>query len=162
MNNLLGNDLFHSLEAKSTPKGLTRYLHIIYVLIISLTASALVSSSFCTILFQDDSLDWSTVQKVLLLIGLFIFCVCCMYPPNSASADYVVCLLLGEAKEICEKFKMAMVVRGNLDVADRSMLSPKNDNILRYVALLIVTFGKGILTKDVYSLMLKLYPLLDF
>lgn len=129
---LLGNDLFDSFEEQNKPKGLKRYLFLLYVTVIPNIASAMISISFSAIIFQNESLELSIDKKVTFTTLFSVFTVCYMYPPTSASADSVVYILLKEAKEICEKFNVGIVLRQNHD-SDSGMNRTIYKTIPRYI-----------------------------
>ena len=73
-----------------------------------LVAAALLTGSFATIVFRDDAFEFSNLQKIIFCGALGVFDVCYIYPTTAASADYLVCFLLCEAKAMCEKYCTAM------------------------------------------------------
>ena len=112
---VLKNDLFDSFEEKEKAQGFKFYWNLIYVSVAPLVATVLITLSFTAIAFEDDAVEFSTLQKVIFCVALGIFGICYIYPPSAISADYVVCLLLSKAKEMCEKYSIAMGVLENSD-----------------------------------------------
>ena len=105
---ILGNDLFDSLEEKKRAKGLKRYWNLISMSVTPLVAAASLTGSFATIAFGDNAFEFSNLQKILFCVSLGVFDFCYIYPTTAASADYLVCFLLCEAKEMCEKYCTAL------------------------------------------------------
>ena len=124
LNQLLGNSLFKSLEDKTCPTGLKSYLPQLYAFAIPVTASSMITISFSIIAFRDDTVDFSTLQKVLFFVALWIFCNCWIYPPTAISADFLVCFLLNNVRVVCEKYHAAILFRKTSDAS----------NIFRYVS----------------------------
>ena len=108
LHKILGNDLFESLEEKKRAKGLKRYWNLISISVTPLVAAALLTGSFATIAFGDNAFEFSNLQKIVFCVSLGVFDFCYIYPATAASADYLVCFLLCEAKEMCEKYCTAM------------------------------------------------------
>ena len=115
LHKLLGNDLFDSFENKSALKGWNLVVFFLYISLIPMVASAMISVALSAIIFQSKSGELSMAKKVMFTTFYSIFTVSYMYPPTSASADFVVYVLLKEAKGLCEKFKIAIVLRENLE-----------------------------------------------
>ena len=110
---LLENDLFDSLEAIEKERGLKYYWNAIYLAFTPLVATVLITLSFAAIAFGDNAVEYSSLQKVIFCIALGIFGLCYIYPPFAISADYTVCFLLTNAKEMCEKYCIAMELLEN-------------------------------------------------
>ena len=115
LHRLLGNDLFGSLENREMAHGFKFYFNLIYVSAAPLLATVLITFSFATIAFEDDAVKYSTLQKVIFCVALGIFGICYIYPPSAISADYIVCLLLSKATEMCEKYGIALQLLENTD-----------------------------------------------
>ena len=112
---LLGGDVFDSLEDKTMKKGLKFYWNLFYISLAPLLATILITISFATIAFTDDTIDFSTLEKVFFCFGLGFFASSYIYPPSAMSADFIVFFLLVETKEMCEKYCTAMVLSGHPD-----------------------------------------------
>ena len=89
--------------------------------------------SFSIIAFEDESVDFSTVQKILYPGALGIFSLCWIYPPVAISADFLVCFLLNNAKEVCEKYQAAIHLKKKPDGPYSEMQKSKIQKVFRYV-----------------------------
>ena len=130
---LLGNDLFNALEVRARPRGLRHYLPQLHASLIPVTAATLMTISFSIIAFEDDSAEFSTFQKILLSGGLWIFSLCWIYPPVAISADFLVCFLLNNAKEVCEKYQAAILLKESPNGPYSQMQKSTMKNVIRYV-----------------------------
>ena len=128
---LLGHDLFDAIDSKSTMKGWRSYLFFLYVSLIPMIASAMISVSLSAIIFQNQAGDLTMSRKVMFTTFYSIFTVFYMYPPTSVSADFVVYVLVKEAKDLCEKFKIAVDNRRNHE-SNFTTNGPATKTILRY------------------------------
>ena len=121
LHKILGNDLFDSLEHMKRVKGLKRFWNLICMSITPLVAAALLTGSFATIAFRDNAFEFSNLQKIILCGSLGLFDFCYIYPATALSADYLVCFLLCEAKEMCEKYCKAMNLLNKPDKVHSSL-----------------------------------------
>ena len=102
-------------------KGLKRFWNLICMSVTPLVAAALLTGSFATIAFRDNAFEFSNLQKIIFCgcLGLFDFCY--IYPATAVSADYFVCFLLCEAKEMCEKYCTALNLLNKPDKVHSSL-----------------------------------------
>ena len=129
LHKILGNDLFDSLEDREKAKGLRFYWNLVYVSVAPLVATVLITFSFATIAFEDNAGEYSTLQKVIFCVALGTFGLCYIYPPSAISADYVVCLLLSKAKEMCEKYSFSLHVLKHTDRIHSGLLRYYGKNV---------------------------------
>lgn len=110
---LLGRNVFDSLEDMEKTKGLKQYWHLFYISAAPLLATILITTAFATIAFRDDTIEFSTLEKIGFCIAAGVFALSYIHPPSAAASDFIVYYLLVEAKKMCGKYCNAMILHGN-------------------------------------------------
>ena len=129
------NEEFHHLlfennhsRHKNKTTNFFRYFRLFFLAILAIIASVMLTYSWSKIVFRKYSSSFATGETVSFIIAMYVSNLCYIYPPMMKSADFVVCYLLEETKDVLGSFRLLLSQQNRKDVDSTPTYSPNITN----------------------------------